>query len=75
MLLAIGEEPVSTIPKSLDDMYQTHHAMVLRTAYRVTGVNYDAKAMTTSSPSVEFAIDDLQGYPGQHNHGRLFGSI
>ncbi len=43
MLLAIGEEPVSTIPKSLDDMYQTHHAMVLRTAYRVTGNQTDAE--------------------------------
>ena len=43
MLLALGEEPVSTIPKSLDDLYQAHNAMVLRTAHRITGNQSDAE--------------------------------
>ncbi len=38
-----GEAPVSTIPKPLDDLYTAHHAMVYRTAYRVTGNTQDAE--------------------------------
>ncbi len=43
MLLALGEEPVSTIPTSLDHLYQAHNAMVLRTAHRITGNQSDAE--------------------------------
>jgi RNA polymerase sigma-70 factor (ECF subfamily) len=38
-----GEDPVSTIPKPLDELYEAHHAMVYRTAYRVTGNAPDAE--------------------------------
>jgi RNA polymerase sigma-70 factor (ECF subfamily) len=40
---ALGEDPVSTIPKPLDELYQAHHAMVFRTAHRVTGNAEDAE--------------------------------
>jgi RNA polymerase sigma-70 factor (ECF subfamily) len=40
---ALGEDPVSTIPKPLDELYQTHHAMVFRTAHRITGNAEDAE--------------------------------
>ncbi len=43
MLLALGEAPVSTIPKPLDELYTAHHAMVFRTAHRVTGNAEDAE--------------------------------
>lgn len=43
MLAAVGEAPVPTIPKPLDALYQAHHAMVFRTAYRVTGNEADAE--------------------------------
>lgn len=43
MLLAAGEGPVSTIPKPLDQMYLAHHAMVFRTAHRITGNAEDAE--------------------------------
>ena len=43
MLLALGEAPVSTIPKPLDQMYEAHHAMVFRTANRITGNASDAE--------------------------------
>lgn len=43
MLLALGEDPVSTIPKPLDELYEAHHAMVYRTAYRITGNAPDAE--------------------------------
>ena len=40
MLLALGE---TQIPKALDQLYESHHAMVFRTAYRVTGNAADAE--------------------------------
>jgi RNA polymerase sigma-70 factor (ECF subfamily) len=40
---ALGEDPVSTIPRPLDELYQTHHAMVFRTAHRITGNAEDAE--------------------------------
>ena len=43
MLLALGEAPVSTIPKPLDQLYTAHHAMVFRTAHRITGNAEDAE--------------------------------
>jgi RNA polymerase sigma-70 factor, ECF subfamily len=43
-----GEDPVSTIPSPLDDLYEAHHAMVYRTAHRITGNAADAEdAMQT----------------------------
>jgi RNA polymerase sigma-70 factor (ECF subfamily) len=41
--LAVGEDPVSTILKLLDELYQAHHAMVFRTAHRITGNAADAE--------------------------------
>jgi RNA polymerase sigma-70 factor (ECF subfamily) len=43
MLLAIGEDPVSTVPKPVDQMYEAHHGMVFRTAHRITGNAADAE--------------------------------
>ncbi len=43
MAPALGEDPVSTIPKPLDELYQVHHAMVFRTAHRITGNAADAE--------------------------------
>ena len=43
MLLALGEVPISTIPKPLDQLYEAHHAMVFRTAQRITGNASDAE--------------------------------
>lgn len=43
MLPALGEDPVSTIPKPLDELYEAHHAMVYRTAHRITGNAPDAE--------------------------------
>ena len=43
MLQALGEVPVSTIPKPLDQLYESHHAMVFRTAHRITGNAADAE--------------------------------
>lgn len=40
---AFGEEPISTIPKPLGELYEAHHAMVYRTAYRITGNASDAE--------------------------------
>ena len=37
------EDPVPIIPNPLDDMYREHHAMVFRTAYRITGNAADAE--------------------------------
>ena len=37
------EDPVPIIPNALDAMYREHHAMVFRTAYRVTGNAPDAE--------------------------------
>lgn len=43
MFAALREAPVSTIPKPLDALYTAHHAMVFRTAHRVTGNAADAE--------------------------------
>lgn len=43
MLQAVVEVPVSTIPKPLDFLYEAHHAMVFRTAHRITGNAADAE--------------------------------
>jgi RNA polymerase sigma-70 factor (ECF subfamily) len=43
VLLALGEAPISTIPKPLDQMYTAHHTMVYRTAHRITGNAEDAE--------------------------------
>jgi RNA polymerase sigma-70 factor (ECF subfamily) len=43
VLLALGEAPVSTIPKPLDQLYSAHNAMVFRTAHRITGNAEDAE--------------------------------
>lgn len=43
MLQAVGEVPVSTIPKPLDHLYEAHQAMVFRTAHRITGNAADAE--------------------------------
>jgi RNA polymerase sigma-70 factor (ECF subfamily) len=44
MLLATKHEvPVSIIPNAVDLMYREHHAMVFRTAYRITGSIADAE--------------------------------
>jgi RNA polymerase sigma-70 factor, ECF subfamily len=40
---ALGEAAVSTIPRPLDDLYEAHHAMVFRTAHRITGNAADAE--------------------------------
>jgi RNA polymerase sigma-70 factor (ECF subfamily) len=37
------EDPVPIIPNALDVMYKEHHAMVFRTAYRITGNAADAE--------------------------------
>lgn len=42
-LVTTGEDPVSTIPKPLDELYEAHHAMVYRTAHRITGNAPDAE--------------------------------
>ena len=42
-MLAAPEAPVSTIPKPLDQLYSAYHAMVFRTAHRVTGNAADAE--------------------------------
>jgi RNA polymerase sigma-70 factor (ECF subfamily) len=41
--MAVGEAPVSTIPKPVDQMYESHHHMVFRTAHRITGNAADAE--------------------------------
>lgn len=43
MLLALGEVPIPTIPKPLDELYTSHHAMVFRAAHRITGNAQDAE--------------------------------
>ena len=42
-LITKHEVPIPIIPKALDQMYRDHHAMVFRTAYRVTGNTSDAE--------------------------------
>src|ERR1019366_2107530 len=41
--LAIREEPVTPIPDDLERMFQAHHGLVFRTAYRITGNAADAE--------------------------------
>ncbi len=41
--LAIREEPVTPIPDELEGMFQAHHGLVFRTAYRITGNAADAE--------------------------------
>jgi RNA polymerase sigma-70 factor (ECF subfamily) len=40
---AIREEPVNPIPNDLEQMFQSHHGLVFRTAYRITGNAADAE--------------------------------
>jgi len=42
-LLSVLEEPVIAIPDELDRVFQAHHGLVFRTAYRVTGNAGDAE--------------------------------
>src|SRR5258708_13073934 len=37
------EEPVTPIPNDVERMFQTHHGLVFRTAYRITGNAADAE--------------------------------
>jgi RNA polymerase sigma-70 factor (ECF subfamily) len=41
--MALGEVPVSTIPKPIDQLYEAYHTMVFRTAHRITGNASDAE--------------------------------
>lgn len=41
--LAIREEPVTPIPMDVEQMFQAHHGLVFRTAYRITGNAADAE--------------------------------
>ena len=43
MRLAPGAEPIPALPNMLDRMYEAHHAMVFRTAYRIAGNAADAE--------------------------------
>ncbi len=70
MHLALGEAPVSTIPKALDTMYESHHAMVFRTAHRVTGNAADAEDVVQTvflrllrrEPAANAGIDNPESY-------------
>ena len=70
MLLALGEAPVSTIPKALDTMYEAHHSMVFRTAHRVTGNAADAEDVVQTvflrllrrEPAANAGIDNPESY-------------
>jgi RNA polymerase sigma-70 factor, ECF subfamily len=42
-LITTHEVPIPIIPNALDGMYREHHAMVFRTAYRITGNAADAE--------------------------------
>lgn len=42
-LITKHEVPIPIIPNALDNMYRQHHAMVFRTAYRITGNAADAE--------------------------------
>jgi RNA polymerase sigma-70 factor, ECF subfamily len=41
--LAIREAPITPIPDDLEQMFQAHHGLVFRTAYRITGNAADAE--------------------------------
>jgi RNA polymerase sigma-70 factor (ECF subfamily) len=43
LALALGEETVSALPPKIGQMYDAHHGMVFRTAYRITGNAADAE--------------------------------
>ena len=43
MELAATEEPVTRLPEELDQVFQAHHSLVFRAAYRVTGNESDAE--------------------------------
>src|ERR1051325_9099690 len=68
--LALGEPPVSTIPKALDSMYEAHHSMVFRTAYRITGNAADAEdvlqtvflRLVRRDPNAASGIDNPESY-------------
>jgi RNA polymerase sigma-70 factor (ECF subfamily) len=70
MLLALGDEPVSTIPKALDQMYEVHHGMVFRTAHRITGNAADAEDVLQTvflrllrrDPSTATEIENYETY-------------
>ena len=42
-LLSVLEEPAIAIPDELEQVFQTHHGLVFRTAYRITGNAGDAE--------------------------------
>lgn len=42
-LLSVLEEPAIAIPDELEQAFQTHHSLVFRTAYRITGNAGDAE--------------------------------
>jgi RNA polymerase sigma-70 factor, ECF subfamily len=42
-LLSVLEEPAIAIPDELDKTFRTHHSLVFRTAYRITGNAGDAE--------------------------------
>jgi RNA polymerase sigma-70 factor (ECF subfamily) len=42
-LLSVLEEPAIGIPEELDQAFRTHHSLVFRTAYRITGNAGDAE--------------------------------
>jgi RNA polymerase sigma-70 factor (ECF subfamily) len=70
VLLALGESTVSTIPKALDQMYESHHSMVFRTAYRITGNAADAEdvlqtvflRLVRRDPAAASGIDNPESY-------------
>ena len=41
--MAVAEEPAVAIPDKLDRAFRAHHALVFRTAYRITGNAADAE--------------------------------
>lgn len=43
MPLALGERPVTQVPGEIENLFQAHHALVYRTAYRITGNAADAE--------------------------------
>lgn len=70
MLSAVGENPIPTIPKPLDELYEAHHAMVYRTAHRITGNGPDAEdvmqtvfmRMLKRDPSAMAEIENPESY-------------
>jgi RNA polymerase sigma-70 factor (ECF subfamily) len=70
VLLALGDEPVSTVPKALDHLYETHHGMVFRTAHRITGNAADAEDVLQTvflrllrrDPATAAEIDNPESY-------------